>query len=74
MFDRAIDDILINLGRTVLALAHPDVTRTDDEKCALLKSVNQFAVCAGKSGDARVTALLAELEAAVNIHLPQRLQ
>lgn len=73
MFDRAIDDMLINLGSAVLTLAHPDVTRTDDEKDALVKSVNQFAVCAGKSGDARVRALLAELEAAVNVQLPHRL-
>jgi hypothetical protein len=74
MFDQAIDDILITLGRTVLTLAHPNVTRTADEKNALVKSVNQFAVCARQSNDARVTDLLAELEAAVNMHLPHRLQ
>jgi hypothetical protein len=74
MFDQAIDDILITLGRTVLTLAHPNVTQTADEKAALVKSVNQFAVCAGKSNDARVAELLAELEAAVNLHLPRRLQ
>ena len=74
MFDQAIDNILIQLGRTVLTLAHPDVTRTTDERDALVKSVNQFAVCARKSTDARVTDLLAELEAAVNVHLPHRLQ
>ena len=73
MFDQAIDDILVTLGRTVLTLAHPNVTRTSDEKEALVKSVNQFAVCAGTSKDTRVTELLAELEAAVNVHLPQRL-
>jgi hypothetical protein len=74
MFDQAIDDILVTLGRTVLTLAHPNVTRTDEEKDALVKSVNQFAVCASASSDARVTALLGELEAAVNAHLPRRLQ
>lgn len=74
MFNRAIDDMLVGLGRTVLALAHPEVTRSDDEKQALMKSVNQFAVCARQSSDARVTALLCELEAAVNFHLPDRLQ
>lgn len=73
MFDQAIDDILVSLGRTVLTLARPDVTRTDDETSALVKSVKQFAVCASASRDARVTALLAELEAAVNVHLPRRL-
>jgi hypothetical protein len=74
MFDRTIDEILLSLGTTVLHLAHPDVTRTDDEKEALVKSVNQFAVCAKGSSDERVTTLLAELEAAVNLHLPGRLQ
>jgi hypothetical protein len=74
MFDQVIDDILVRLGRTVLTLAHPDVTRTEGEKEALVKSVKQFAVCAGSSKDTRVTALLAELEAAVNLHLPHRLQ
>ena len=73
MFDRVIDDILLRLGRTVLTLAHPDVTRTSEEKDALVKSVNQFAVCANSSRDERVTSLLAELEAAVNMHLPHRL-
>ena len=51
MFDRAIDEILIRLGNAVLILAHPDITRTRDEKAALAKSVNQFAVCAGSSND-----------------------
>jgi hypothetical protein len=74
MFDRAIDEILLRLGNTVLTLAHPEVTRTADEKAALVKSVNQFAVCAANSRDERVTALLARLEAAVNSHLPGRLQ
>ena len=74
MLDRTIDEILVRLGNTVLHLAHPDVTRTEDEKEALLKSVNQFAVCARDSSDERVTILLAELEAAVNMHLPGRLQ
>jgi hypothetical protein len=74
MFDSAIDEMLLRLGTTVLHLAHPDVTRTDDEKDALVKSVNQFALCARSSSDERVTILLAELEAAVNQHLPGRLQ
>jgi len=74
MFDSAIDEILIRLGRTVLALADPAVTRTDDEKAALVKSVNQFVTCASGSRDERVTALAGHLEAAVNLHLPGRLQ
>jgi hypothetical protein len=73
MFDKAIDEILIRLGHTVLALASPQVTRTEDEKAALAKSVSQFAVCADLSKDQRVAALALELEAALNLHLPQRL-
>ena len=74
MFDSVIDDILIRLGRTVLALADPAVTRTDDEKAALVRSVNQFVVCANSSHDARVIALAGRLEAAVNRQLPGRVQ
>ena len=74
MFDTAIDEILIRLGRTVLALADPAVTRTDDEKAALVKSVDQFVVCANSSHDERVLALASRLEAAVNFHLPHRIQ
>ena len=74
MFDSAIDEILLRLGRTVLVLADPAVTRTDDEKAALAKSVNQFVVCANSSRDARVLALANRLEAAVNLHLPGRIQ
>ena len=71
MFDRTIDEILVRLGNTVLALAHPDVTRTYDEKAALVKSVDQFAVCASNSKDERVTALAHQLDAAVNRFLCQ---
>jgi hypothetical protein len=73
MFDQVIDDILIRLGNAVLILAHPNVTRTADEKAALAKSVDQFAVCAGNSNDRRVLALACRLEAAVNLHMPKRL-
>jgi hypothetical protein len=73
-FDQTIDEILVRLGNAVLTLAHPDITRTDDEKAALAKSVNQFAVCASSSKDGRVTALAGRLEAAVNFHMPNRLQ
>ena len=73
MFDRAIDDILVRLGNTVLMLADPDVTRTEQEKAALAKSVNQFAQCADNSRDERVIALAGRLEAALNVHWPHRL-
>ena len=74
MFDEAIDEILVRLGKTVLALAHPEVTRSEEEKAALVKSVNQFAICASSSKDERVVALACQLKAAVNAHLPLRLQ
>ena len=73
MFDRAIDDILVRLGNAVLMLAHPNVTRTEQEKAALAKSVGQFAACADNSSDERVTALAGHLEAALNAHWPHRL-
>ena len=74
MFDQTIDEILIRLGNSVLTLARPDITRTDDEKAALVKSVNQFVTCANSSHDERVAALAGRLEAIVNFHLPGRLQ
>lgn len=74
MFDQVIDEILIRLGYTVLTLAHPDITRTEEEKAALAKSVSRFATCASSSRDKRVTALAGQLEAVVNFHLPHRLQ
>lgn len=74
MFDQAIDEILIRLGNTVLALADPDITRSEDEKAALARSVSQFATCAASSNDERVLALARRLEAVVNFHFPGRLQ
>ena len=74
MFDRMIDEILVRLGHVVLILAHPDITRTEDERAALARSVIQFAVCASRSNDERVTAMACRLEAAVNFHMPSRLQ
>lgn len=73
MLDQAIDEILIRLGNTVLALAHPDITRTEAEKVALAKSVKQFSVCADSSKDQRVISLAFQLEAMVNFHMPNRL-
>ena len=58
----ALDEVLVNLGTIVLRLADPAVTQTEDERKALIRSVHQYAVCAGKSGDPRVHQLRAELE------------
>ncbi len=63
--DRALDDVLVQLGGMVLRLSSPQVTRTAEERHALKRSVNQFAVCAARSGDPRVHRLKSELEEAI---------
>ena len=59
--DRAIDELLLNLGGMVLRLAR--LTTTHDEQQALSRSVAQFTTCALSSRDARVRTLAAQLEA-----------
>ena len=61
-FDRALDEMLVRLGEMVLRLSHPDVTRTPEERHALVLSVNQFAVCTARSGDPCVHQLRMDLE------------
>ena len=48
--DRAIDEVLVQLGGMVLRLAAPEVTRTAEERRALAKSVDQYALCASALG------------------------
>lgn len=60
--DRALDELLVNLGGMVLRLADPDVTRSRQEREALARSVNQFAICAARSGDPRVKQLDEQLQ------------
>ena len=60
--DRAIDELLVQLGELVLRLSSPQVTRRDDERRALVRSVNQYSVCAALSDDPRVHELKAELD------------
>jgi hypothetical protein len=52
--DRALDDLLVNLGALVLRLANPEVSRTIEERRALAQSVHQFSVCARRSTDPRL--------------------
>jgi hypothetical protein len=52
--DRALDDLLVNLGALVLRLANPEVSRTIEERRALAQSVRQFSVCARRSTDPRL--------------------
>jgi hypothetical protein len=59
--DRAIDEVLVQLGQMVLRLSSPQVTKRADERRALVRSVNQYSVCAALSDDPRVHELKAEL-------------
>jgi len=60
--DHAIDELLVQLGGLVLRLASPEITKRPDERRALARSVNQYAVCAARSDDPRVHELKAELD------------
>ena len=59
---QALDEMLVQLGAMVLRLSSPEVTQTPEDRHALVCSVNQYAVCAARSGDPRVQRLKAELE------------
>jgi hypothetical protein len=52
--DRALDELLVNLGGLVLRLANPEVSRSVEERRALAQSVNQYSLCARRSTDPRV--------------------
>jgi len=67
--DHAIDELLVQLGGLVLRLASPEVTKRPDERRALARSVNQYAVCAARSDDPRVHELKAELDETVKPRL-----
>ena len=55
--DRALDELLVNLGGMVLRLANPEISRTVEERQALARSVNQYSACAWRSTDPRVQRL-----------------
>jgi hypothetical protein len=67
--DRAIDEVLVQLGQVVLRLSSPRVTKRDDERRALMRSVKQYSVCAARSGDPRVHELKAELNETIKPRL-----
>jgi hypothetical protein len=67
--DRALDEILVQLGGMVLRLSSPEVTRTPEERHALACSVNQYSVCAARSDDPRVQQLKVELEETIKPRL-----
>jgi hypothetical protein len=67
--DRALDEVLVQLGGMVLTLASPRITQTREERQALARSVNQYSVCAATSNDPRVKDLKAELEKSIGPQL-----
>jgi hypothetical protein len=67
--DRAIDQLLVQLGEMVLKLSSPQVTKRDDERRALVRSVNQYSRCAARSTDPRVHELNAELNETIRPRL-----
>ena len=67
--DRALDEMLVQLGRMVLRLSSPEVTWSPEERHALARSVIQFSVCAARSGDPRVHQLKIELEQTIRPQL-----
>ena len=67
--DRALDEMLVQLGGMVLRLSSPEVTRTPEERRALVRSVNQYSVCTARSGDPRVHQLKFELEQTIKPRL-----
>ena len=67
--DRALDEMLVQLGGMVLRLASPQVTRTPEERHALVCSVNQYSLCAARSNDPRVQQLKTELEETIKPRL-----
>ena len=67
--DRAIDEVLVQLGQMVLRLSSPQVTKRADERRALERSVSQYSRCAARSGDPRVQELKAELDETIRPRL-----
>ena len=67
--DRALDEVLVHLGAMVLRLASPRVTKSPEERNALMRSVSQYAACAARSDDPRVHRLKAELQDTVKPRL-----
>jgi hypothetical protein len=59
--DRNIDEVLLNLGKMVLRLSSPQLTRTREERHALAQSVSHFSLCATHSRDPRVQQMAEEL-------------
>jgi hypothetical protein len=62
VIDRALDEVLVQLGGMVLTLASPQLTKSGEQRQALARSVIQYSICAASSIDPRVKSLKATLE------------
>ena len=60
--DGIIDELLVNLGEMVMRLSSPRITRNQEERQALARSVHRFSICAANSKDPRVLLLAVQLE------------
>jgi hypothetical protein len=67
--DRALDEVLVQLGGIVLRLSITQLTRSGEERRALARSVNQYSICAASSDDPRVQRLKLELQEALKPRL-----
>jgi hypothetical protein len=67
--DHALDEVLVQLGGMVLRLSSPQVTRSVEERHALVRSVNQYSICAARSCDPRVHQLKSALELTIKPRL-----
>jgi hypothetical protein len=67
--DRALDDLLVNLGGLVLRLANPELSTTLAERRALAQTIRQFSVCARRSSDPRLEQINNDLLDTLRPHL-----
>lgn len=62
MIDRALDEVLVQLGGMVLTLFSPELTTTIEQRQAFARSVDQYFRCAATSDDPRVEEIRAKLK------------
>ena len=67
--DKALDELLVCLGALVLRLANPEVSRTVEERQALVQCMHQYSASAKRSTDPRVRQANDELLATLRPRL-----
>ena len=67
--DRALDEMLVQLGAHGAEAVQPGGNAHAEERHALARSVNQYSVCAARSDDPRVHQLKTELEETIKPRL-----